>query len=336
MPSNRNLSEKSVALVLVLVGIAAAASSTLLLFQAAYAFSSNVTGIGRTIQAIPVASSAENQSSPSSLSSSLSSNNNATTMGSKVLNIKLLANNLENRLNKSAAILEITSKLPEVRKVSFASSINNTLHGIPKDTDLAKRKVAQDILSKYNDFGVIAFIMPNGDMYMEEPYSRQLNLTKTNFAFRDYYKGAVSTHNTYLGNVVISASSGLSQANIAVPIYSSENNTNNPSLVGVWVGGLDLDVFNKSLQSLNLTDNDRIVYVDQHGQKIADSDKKQSINHQNETFANFQSFKNAIAGKSGSTIEGINGTKMLVFYHPVKAIQTRWVILDIQPSLVGQ
>lgn len=329
MPSNRNLSGKSVALVLVLVGIVAAAFSTLLLFQAAYAFSSNLTGTDRTIQATPIASS-ENQLSPSSISS-----NNATTMDSKILNIKLLANNLENRLNKSAAILEITSKLPEVRKVSFASSINNTLNGIPKDTDLAKRKVAQDILSKYNDFRVIAFLMPNGDMYMEEPYSRQLNLTKTNFAFRDYYKGAVSTHNTYLGNLIIASCCGLPQANMAVPIYSSENNnTNNPSLVGVWYGGLDLDVFNKSLQSLNLTDNDRIVYVDQHGQKIADSDKKQSIN-QNETFANFQSFKNAIAGKSGSTIEIINGTKMLVFYHPVEAIQAKWVILDIQP-LVGQ
>lgn len=327
MPSNRNLSEKSVALVLVLVGIVAAASLTLLLFQAGYSFSSNVTVIDRKIQTTPIASS-ENQSSPSSLSS-----NNATTLGSKILNIKLLADNLENRLNKSAAILEITSKLPEVRKVSFGSSINNTLRGIPKDTDLAKRNVAQGILSKYNDFRVIALLMPNGNMYMEEPYSRQLNLSKTNFAFRDYYKGAVSTHNTYLGNLIIASCCGLPQANMAVPIYSSENNTNNPSLVGVWYGGLDLDVFNKSLQSLNLTDNERIVYVDQHGQKIADSDKKQSIN-QNETFANFQSFKNAIAGKSGSNIEEINGTKMLVFYHPVKAIQARWVILDIQP-LVG-
>ena len=327
MPSNRNLSEKSVALVLVLVGIVAAASLTLLLFQAGYSFSSNVTVIDRKIQTTPIASS-ENQLSPSSISS-----NNATTMDSKILNIKLLADNLENRLNKSAAILEITSKLPEVRKVSFGSSINNTLRGIPKDTDLAKRNVAQGILSKYNDFRVIALLMPNGNMYMEEPYSRQLNLSKTNFAFRDYYKGAVSTHNTYLGNLIIASCCGLPQANMAVPIYSSENNTNNPSLVGVWYGGLDLDVFNKSLQSLNLTDNERIVYVDQHGQKIADSDKKQSINR-NETFANLQSFKNAIAGKSGSNIEEINGTKMLVFYHPVKAIQARWVILDIQP-LVG-
>ena len=302
MPSNRNLSEKSVALVLVLVGIVATASSTSLLFQAAYAFSSNVTDIDRTIQATPIASS-ENQSSPSSLSS-----NNATTLGSKILLANLLANNLENRLSKSAAILEITSKLPEVRKVSFASSINSTLHGIPKDTDLAKRKVAQDILSKYNDFTVIFFLMPNGDMYVEEPYSRQLNLIKTNFAFRDYYKGAINTHNTYLGNVIISASSGLSQANIAVPIYSSENNNTNRFLVGVWSGGLNLEVFNKLLQSLNLTDNERIVYVDQHGQKIADSDKKQSIN-QNETFANFQSFKNAIAGNSGSAVELMNGKK---------------------------
>lgn len=325
MPSSRNLSEKSVTLLFVLVGIVATASLTLLLFQAGYSFSSNVTGIDRKIQATPTASS-ENQSSPLSLSS-----NNATTVGSKTLTIKLLADNLENRLNKSAAILETTSKLPEVRKVSFASSINNTLRGIPKDIDLAKRNVAQGILSKYNDFRVVALLLPNGNMYMEEPYSRQLNLTKTNFAFRDYYKGAISTHNTYLGNLIIASCCGLPQANMAVPIYSSEyDNTNNQSLVGVWYGGLDLDVFNKSLQSLNLTDNERIVYVDQHGQKIADSDKKQSI-IKNQTFANFQGFKNAIAGKSGSIIEGINGTKILVFYHPVNAIQARWAILDIQP-----
>jgi hypothetical protein len=84
--------------------------------------------------------------------------------------------------------------------------------------------------------------MPNGNVYMEEPYSRQLNLTKTNLDFRDFYKGAVSTRMTYLGNVVISASSRLPQANIAVPIYSGENNNNNnnnnsKSLVGIWAGG---------------------------------------------------------------------------------------------------
>jgi Cache domain len=251
----------------------------------------------------------------------------------KTLTVSLLADNLENRLNKSAAILEITSKLPEVKNLSYASSLNQTLrtlHGIGRDLDIQKRKVAQNILSVDKDFETIFFLMPNGNIYMQEPYSRQLNLTKTSFDFRDYYKGAVITHMTYLGNVIISASSGLPQANIAVPIYSAENN-NSKSLVGIWAGGLNLRIFSKSLQSLNLTNNERIVYVDYHGQKIADSDKKQGINRKNESFANLQSFKNAVAGKSGSIIEVINGTKMLVSYHAVNAIQTRWVILDIQP-----
>ena len=132
----------------------------------------------------------------------------------KALTVSLLADNLENRLNKSAAILEITSKLPEVKNPTYASSLNQTLrtlHGIDRDLDIQKRKVAQNILSSDKDFGVIFFLMPNGNVYMQEPYSRQLNLTKTNLDFRDFYKGAVSTHMTYLGNVVISACSGRPQ-----------------------------------------------------------------------------------------------------------------------------
>jgi hypothetical protein len=191
--------------------------------------------------------------------------------------VKLLAHNLEDRLNKSAAILEITSRLPELKNVSYVNSIDPTLHGIPQDLDIEKRKIAQDILAADRDFQLIFFLLPNGDVYLQEPYSRQQNLTRNNLAFRDYYKGAVSTGNTYLGNVVISASSGLAQTNIAVPVYSAGNTSNSDnatSLSGVWAGGLNLTVFSESIQSLNLTNQERIVYVDQHGQKIADSDNR--------------------------------------------------------------
>ncbi|MDF0680896.1 MAG: hypothetical protein P0116_08035 [Candidatus Nitrosocosmicus sp.] len=43
---------------------------------------------------------------------------------------------------------------------------------------------------------------------MEEPFSLQKNLSKTNFAFRDYYKGVITNNDTFLGNVVVSASTG--------------------------------------------------------------------------------------------------------------------------------
>ena len=175
---------------------------------------------------------------------------NETAESTTPLILKLLADNLENRLNKSAIILEITGDLPQVKNVSYANSISSELHGIPKDIDIAKRKVAQDILTADRDLQVISFLMPNGDIYMVEPYSRQQNLTANNFAFRDYYKGAVSTADTYLGNVVISSSSGL-QSSIAVPLYSSasNNNSSNMTLLGTWSGGLNLTIFSETLQS---------------------------------------------------------------------------------------
>src|SRR5215207_9803613 len=254
----------------------------------------------------------------------------------RTLIVKLLADNLENRINKSAAILEITGELPQVKNVSYANSISSELHGIPKDLDIAKRKVAQDILASDKDLQLIFFLMPNGDMYMEEPYSRQQNLTGNNFAFRDYYKGAVSTGDTYLGNVVISASSGLPQSNIAVPLYHSASNSNgnkSNSLLGVWSGGLNLTVFSETLQSLNLTNGERIVYVDQHGQKVADSNKQSFKTNQNESFANLQAFNNVLQEqKSGSAIELINGIRMLVFYEPVQFYSTTWAVLLLKPS----
>jgi hypothetical protein len=237
-----------------------------------------------------------------------------------------LSRDLETRINKSSTILEITSKLPEVKFTPFAGSISPELHGIPSNADTAKRELAQNILTADNDFEVIFFLTPNGDMYLEQPYSRQANLTMNNFAFRDYYKGATNSHNTYLGDVVISASSGRPQAYIAVPIYSDNNGT----LVGLWAGGLNLQNFSRDLlQTLNLSENERIVYVDNLGQKVADSNR--DLSNQSESFANLKGFKNAVSGIAGTTKETISGTEMLISYHPVKAVSNTWAVLLIEP-----
>jgi predicted PurR-regulated permease PerM len=71
---------------------------------------------------------------------------------------KILAKNLENHLQKAGALLEITSALPQVRNVSYAHFLNQTLetlHGIPKDADMQKRQVAQSILSEYKELQII-------------------------------------------------------------------------------------------------------------------------------------------------------------------------------------
>ena len=245
---------------------------------------------------------------------------------------KILAKSLENYIQNAGAVLNITSQLPQVREVPLMEMLNQTLttlHGIPQDADIQKRLIAQYILSSYKDFQIVIFVMPNGDIYLEEPYSRQAMSTVTNLGFRDYFKGVTDTNDIYIGNPSQSVSSGQLQSVIAVPVLSLEDNS---TMVGIWAGGLDFEALNEELQSINFTSSDgytRVVYVGQNGQKIADSDTNKSS--MPESFANLTSFKNAVNGQSGSVIDTVNNTKMLVTYQPVKAFNNTWAVLLMQP-----
>ena len=268
--------------------------------------------------------------------------NNVTDSNSKnmrennILLTKILAKNLENHLEKAGAILEITSKLPQVRDIPYAHLLNqtlNTLHGIPQQADIEKRQVAKNVLSSNSDLYEVFLIMSNGDMYFEEPYSEQISYTITNFAFRDYFQGAIKTNDTYLGNVIITtAAAGNREAVIAVPIYSLKDNS---TIAGVWAGGIDFGILNKELQSINITssssdgNNTRVVYVEHNGQKVADSNTNKSKTP--ESFATLYSFKDAISGKSGSIVDTVDNKKMLVTYQPVKVFHNTWVVLLMQP-----
>ncbi len=259
---------------------------------------------------------------------------NSKNIQNNILITKILAKNLENHIQKVGAILNITSKLPQVRDVPFAHLLNQTLktlHGIPQGADIEKRQVAKNILASTSSFQLVLFIMPNGDIYFDEPYLRQQISTTTNLAFRDYFKGAIGTHDIYLGGPSTSASSGQLQSIIAVPVYSLKDNS---TLVGVWAGATDFSILNKELQSLNITslgDNTRVVYIGYNGLKVADSDKDKS--NIPESFTSLNSFKNAINGRSGSAIDTVNNTKMLVTYQPVKIFHNTWVVLLMQLPL---
>ena len=258
-----------------------------------------------------------------------------------ILLTNILAKNLENHLQKAGAILEITSKLPQVRNVPYADLLNqtlNTLHGIPQQADIDKRQVAKNMLSSNSDLYEISFMMPNGDMYLLEPYSIQQTNTANNYAFRDYFQGTIRTNGTYLGNVIVTiAAAGNREVVIATPVYSLKDNS---TVVGLWAGGIDFGILNKELQSLNITSSlkggetigntsARVVYIDGNGQKIADSDINKSKTP--ESFANLNSFKNAINGQSGSIIDMVDHTKILVTYKPVKIFHNTWVVLLMQP-----
>lgn len=273
--------------------------------------------------------------------------------------IKLVAASIAARLNIAASILENTSKLSDVRNIPYTNAINNTLHGIPDYLDTSKRKIAQQILlqHKSGSFVSIAFLLSNGDVYMVEPYNRQIKLPTDNLAHRDYFIGAVTTHKPYLSQVFTTPVDGSNIATISVPIYSIGNNSNNSgngSLIGTWNGQININnifqqtINNKlpNLPSNNSNNNEHLFFVDHSGniaanlnlhiQQQSGGDNKLSLRYGEYTttksFTNLQSFNDAINGKSGVDIEPINnntGMYYIVYYYPVKAVSTTWAILFI-------
>ena len=284
---------------------------------------------------------------PINNNSLLQNNQTEVSIHNKNTIVQLLANHLETKLNKSAIILKIVSDIPQIRALPNASLINPSFHGIPKDTEIQKRQLFQNILSIDKDLELIFYLMPNGDMYFEEPYSRQENLTRDNFAFRDYYKGAVSTGDTYLGNAITSASSGLPAVLMSIPLYSVNDSSSSSSsskanntehLIGLVGVNQDISAFNKFLQSLPISENETAIYVDNNGQIIASSSlspsspiNKQSQSNDGGNISSLQSFKDVIDGKSGYNIENINDKDMLIVYAPVKFKSTTWGVLFFSP-----
>ena len=105
-------------------------------------------------------------------------------------------------------------------------------------------------------------------------------------------------------------------------------------MIGLFAGDQDISVFNKSLRSLPLSENEIAIYVDNNGQIIASSSPSSYINNQDQSYSDIsslQSFKDVIGGKSGYNIENINDKDMLIVYAPVKFKSTTWGVLFISP-----
>ena len=234
---------------------------------------------------------------------------------------KIISSNLVNYLNESASILRITGIMQEVSNAQYSDKINSSLHGISESDDIEKRQIADSILEHADAFEAITYLLSNGDMYMEEPYNRQLGLTRDNFAYRDYYQGAVNTKQAFLGDVIMSSSTGEKVALISVPIYLKEGS----SLVGIWSGVLNLDKFNNMLRALSLPEDIRVVFIDGNGQKVGDSNYLLSNNF--ESFVDLNSFKLGKSGKSGNVSEVINGTKYLYSYAPASILSKTWIVI---------
>jgi Cache domain len=256
--------------------------------------------------------------------------NNTNKNNSLLLNeLESIKNIFESKVTKLATALQIANNIPQILQPPDISLIDSKVNGIPEDADIEKRKIAKTLLDQFNEFSSIDFLLNNGDVYFDEPFEDQLNRTVTNLSFRDYYQAVEQTKKTYLSDAIISKTTGLNLAVIATPVINHQNES-----IGILLGTINFNNYDKFLQSLNLQNNSRLVLIDKTGVKIGDSNKNETSiskeSFEKKQFSNLISVKLALEGKSGSILEKLNGIKSQITFLPYDLFQNKRILLLIQ------
>lgn len=239
--------------------------------------------------------------------------------------IQLLSSRFELRIRHITGVIDLASQTHPISEPPTDSSlISEQLKGIPEDADLAKREFAKKLLDKKFDLDYVFYAMPNGDIYFLEPFNSQTKLSQLNFAFRDWYNGAISTGSTYVSEVYVSANEKHNVIGIAAPMYSEDKTLN-----GVFVGALNLSTLQKSLASVSLGKNEYLLIVDHNGNIVADSKRSESDTQIRKFswISNVQTDVNAI----NTSVQNIDGTNMFVTSKTVPIGTHKWSVFSIQP-----
>ena len=258
---------------------------------------------------------------------STNENNNSSLIINELVNIK---NILESKVTKLATALQIASNLPQMLQPPDINLVDPKVKGIPEDADTEKRKVAKILLDQFKELNSTLYYFNNGDIYFFEPFQDQLNLTATNFAFRDYYQVVNQTKKTYASDAILSkATRGTNLAIIATPVINKENN-----MTAILAGAINFNNYDQFLGSLNLQNNSRLILIDKNGVKIGDSKGNETSasieSFEKKQFSNLTSFKLALEGKSGSIVEKIDGKENQITFLPYELFQNKRILLLIQ------
>jgi signal transduction histidine kinase len=236
-----------------------------------------------------------------------------------------LAGRFEFRIEEAIKVLQIAGGSEAFKQLGAIDKVSEDNKGIPETEDQAKRQIARDVLSGYENFETVAFVLPNGDIYFVEPYQNQLQLPRLNYADREWYQGALRTTQGYAADPISNAATGNKIVPIAVPLYSDEDGR----LLGMITAGLNLETFRqKLLQELDLDNSKRVIFIDDGGNPILDLTQTTADTGVNRLSA----MNEVVIGNAGNIVETIDGKELLEVYHPIIIGTEHWGLIMVQPT----
>ncbi|WP_052370062.1 cache domain-containing protein [Candidatus Nitrosotenuis uzonensis] len=235
-----------------------------------------------------------------------------------------IVSRFETELLDIVSLIEITAKQDSVTTPPDPSLLVSKLHGVGEYDELEKRALAKTILYNRNDIDTVFFVLPNGDMYMIEPYQRQLDVVSTNFAFRDWYIGLMKTNGTYVSELFSPQGKTYNTIGIVTPVKSPSG-----EFVGIWGALINLDEWTNQFASIKLNKNEYVFLVDHNGNLIVDS--RNRAYKVMDSLLHLKSVNEVLKRKSGTVVETLHGSEMFVMYVPIIVGSHTWGIIVAEP-----
>jgi len=257
---------------------------------------------------------------------------NSDIIKSKDLKLDLMGDAVKLRLQDAVKLLKSVANQIEIKNVLYSNLVSQELKGIPPDADPGKRQVAKNTLSVYQDFDTVAFLLPNGDVYLVEPYESQQNLPRLNFAFREYYQGVISNGDTYIGEAVVSAATGHRVVPIAVAVYSDNATSSTSRMTGILVGALNVNTIANDLREDSLGNNEVILITDHKGSVVAESTDTGKTSNTLRSLLYVSDVNEALNGHSGYTTQMLDGVDTLINYRSIPSGSNNWAAVSMQPQ----
>ncbi len=234
-------------------------------------------------------------------------------------------------LNNARSLLETTAHLSEMRSFTPSRFVDRRFHKAPRNVDVPKHVIANQILQHSEVFEYIMLLKADGDVYLLEPYDLQAKLSRPDLSFTAWYKILISTGQTVVSQLHISPATQRPSVVIATPVHGSAG-----QIIGILAGALKLEELSRiGHGGLETQTFHRYGYVtDVRGLIIAHQAKPKYVEEQTD-FSSVPPVQAALAGKQGVVqfVNTIDGEEKLAAYLPLPG--PRWVVVYEVPTRVA-
>ncbi|HYF99773.1 MAG TPA: cache domain-containing protein [Candidatus Saccharimonadales bacterium] len=251
-----------------------------------------------------------------------SSVHNYTVYTDKILLLDFFTVLVGDRIDNIIDMLEFLSKDDLFSSFPHISNVSEIYHGIPPDMDNKKRHLLNDVMKLNPDIASIHVVLPDGNIYLGEPYYQQEQHPKLNFADREWYTGVTKSNHTYVSSVFLSASINTPAIAIAVPVLSDSENGRDPStqnnrLLAHLVGIVNLQSVKELFNNLESNQFGRFYVLDKNGTELIDSFYIQKNTTINEFDFIDNSSLNEFLSRTTNSAFVSNQDNTVFFYKPI-------------------